>query len=65
MPTLSVIGGNDPLKSDVDRMTGVMGNHRTEVIEGADHSQTGLRPEFLQHIKSFLAKQAKPARKAG
>lgn len=65
VPTLTLIGGNDPLKTDVDRMIGVMGNHRVEVIEGANHAQTGFRPEFVQHIKSFLVRQAKPARKAG
>ena len=39
---------------------GLAADHRVEVIEGADHSQTGMRPEFLELIKEFLAKHKKP-----
>lgn len=61
VPALSLIGGDDHLKPDVDRLTGVMGNHHVVVIEGANHMQAGMRPEFLQHIEGFLAKHSKPA----
>lgn len=55
VPTLSIIGGIDPLKVDVDRLAGVMGNHKVVTIDGADHAMTMFRPEFLASIKEFLA----------
>jgi pimeloyl-ACP methyl ester carboxylesterase len=64
VPTLSIIGEKDSVKADVDRMIGVMANHRVEVIKGADHMEAAMRPEFLQHIKAFLAEHSK-AKKAG
>ncbi|MCC7292394.1 MAG: alpha/beta hydrolase [Phycisphaerales bacterium] len=55
VPTLSIIGGIDPLKVDVDRLAGVMGSHKVVTIDGADHAMTMFRPEFLASIKEFLA----------
>jgi len=60
VPTLSVVGSNDPLKAGVDNMTGVMANHETVVIQGGTHV-TVLRnkkysAEFVAALREFLAK---------
>ena len=62
---MSIVGGKDSVKADVDRMVGVMGNHRVEVIEGANHMETGMRPEFLQQIKAFLKEHSKAGKAGG
>lgn len=53
VPTLTVIGTEDPLRIGVDRMKGVMSNHEVIYIEGANHL-TALGPELLQHVKTFI-----------
>jgi pimeloyl-ACP methyl ester carboxylesterase len=53
VPTLTVIGTEDPLRVGVDRMKGVMSNHEVVYIEGANHL-TALGPELLQHVKAFI-----------
>ncbi|GMV93740.1 MAG: alpha/beta hydrolase [Candidatus Hydrogenedentota bacterium] len=54
VPTLTVVGTDDPLRAGVDRMTGVMSNHQVIHIEGANHL-TALGPELLRHVKDFIA----------
>ncbi len=53
VPTLSVVGTEDPLRAGVDRLTGVMSNHEVKYIEGANHL-TALGSELLADIKTFL-----------
>lgn len=62
VPTLSIVGENDPYKPDVDRMVGVMANHHVEVIKDADHLSAPTRPAFMERIKGFLAKNSKVAK---
>ena len=67
VPTLALIGSDDPLKVGVDELQGVMTNLKVEVIDGADHMTSFARPEFVGDIKEFVAthSQAQPAAAAG
>lgn len=59
IPTLAIIGDQDPLKvKNVDPMIGKMKNLELKVVEGADHLTTFLRPEFAQALRSFLASRS-------
>jgi len=60
VPILCVIGGEDPLKEDVDRMVGVMENLRVEVIDGADHMSAGRSPRFLSLVHEFVKSHSEP-----
>jgi pimeloyl-ACP methyl ester carboxylesterase len=60
VPTLALIGENDPLKKGVDELEGRMANLRVVVIEGADHVTAFARPEFLKELKDFLGKHHPP-----
>jgi pimeloyl-ACP methyl ester carboxylesterase len=55
VPTLALIGDQDPLKAGVDQLDGVMSNLEIVVIEGADHMTAFSRPEFKESLKKFLA----------
>jgi pimeloyl-ACP methyl ester carboxylesterase len=61
VPVLSIVGENDHLKPDVDRMGGLLPDHRIEVIPNAGHVEAGLRPEFIELVRTFLAKQSEAA----
>jgi pimeloyl-ACP methyl ester carboxylesterase len=54
VPVLSIVGTDDPLRRGVDRMTGVMANHKAVYIEGGNHLTTLSDPKFLQTIREFL-----------
>jgi pimeloyl-ACP methyl ester carboxylesterase len=54
VPTLAIIGSDDPLKAGVDDMEKVMSNLKVEVIEGADHMTCFLSPKFIEDLQSFL-----------
>lgn len=58
VPVLSVVGTKDPLRRGVDRMTGVMANHKAVYIEGGNHLSTLSDPKFLQAIREFLENPA-------
>jgi pimeloyl-ACP methyl ester carboxylesterase len=62
VPTLALIGADDPLKAGVDLLKGRMANLEVVVIDNADHMTAFTKPEFAEAIKGFLAKhrQAKP-----
>lgn len=58
VPVLSIAGSDDPLKSGVDNMTGVMANHEVVVINGGNHISL-LRnkkhcAEFVAALRAFL-----------
>ncbi|HVX15793.1 MAG TPA: alpha/beta hydrolase [Pirellulales bacterium] len=62
VPTLAVIGEDDPLKVTVDELVAVMPNVELTVIKDADHVQAFRTPEFAARIKSFLAEHPQSAR---
>jgi pimeloyl-ACP methyl ester carboxylesterase len=55
VPTLALIGGEDPLKEGVDELKGKMANLTITVIKGADHRSAPGRPEFIKALQEFLA----------
>jgi pimeloyl-ACP methyl ester carboxylesterase len=62
VPTLAMVGDQDPLKDTVDALRGKLPNYRTVVIEGADHLNAFARPEFSRTLRTFLADHALDAK---
>jgi pimeloyl-ACP methyl ester carboxylesterase len=58
VPTLALIGGDDPLKAGVDALRGVMANLEVVVIENTDHLTAFSSPEFVKGLRGFLAKHS-------
>ena len=56
VPTLAVVGANDPLKVKVDDLDGVMTNLQIVVIPDADHFQSLSDPAFVENVDTFLGK---------
>jgi pimeloyl-ACP methyl ester carboxylesterase len=56
VPTLAIIGEVDPLKEGVDELKEQMPSLQVVVIKEADHMVAFARPEFVQALKEFLAK---------
>ncbi len=54
VPTLNIIGSEDPLKPNADALVGVMKEHRLHVIEGANHLTTLNSPEFHDTVRAFF-----------
>ena len=54
VPTLALVGGDDPLKEKVDDLNGVMSNLQIVVIPNADHFQSLTDPAFVENIDAFL-----------
>jgi len=54
VPTLALIGDQDPLKESVDGLKGKMASLTIIVIEGADHRSAPGRPEFAKALLEFL-----------
>lgn len=54
VPTLNIIGSEDPLKPNADALVDVMQEHRLHVIEGANHMNTLNSPEFYDTIRAFF-----------
>ncbi len=61
VPSISIVGTEDPLRTGVDRMKDVMGNHETVYIDGTDHITTIRDPKFLQTLRTFLKKHSAAA----
>jgi pimeloyl-ACP methyl ester carboxylesterase len=55
VPTLALIGEQDPLKVGVDEMQKVMANLTVEVIQGTDHMTAFRAPTFTDDLRAFLA----------
>jgi pimeloyl-ACP methyl ester carboxylesterase len=55
VPTLALIGEQDPLKAGVDELKGKMANLTITVIKEADHLSAFGRPEFIKTLQEFLA----------
>jgi pimeloyl-ACP methyl ester carboxylesterase len=60
VPTLALIGADDPLKPGVDALNGKLTNFETVVIKDTDHMTAFARPEFSESLRAFLAKQSAP-----
>jgi pimeloyl-ACP methyl ester carboxylesterase len=56
VPTLALIGSLDPVKELLDEMKDKTANLQVVVIDGAHHMNTVGRPEFIDNLKKFLAK---------
>ncbi|MEX2111920.1 MAG: alpha/beta hydrolase [Pirellulales bacterium] len=54
VPTLALIGSDDPLKVGVDELAPVMANLTVEVIDGADHMTAFSSPKFIGDLELFL-----------
>ena len=54
VPTLTIVGSDDPLKPNADALVGVMKEHRLHVIEGANHMNTLTNPEFTDTVRAFF-----------
>ncbi|MEQ8953855.1 MAG: alpha/beta hydrolase [Gammaproteobacteria bacterium] len=55
VPLLYLVGERDPLKTDVDRVRGVVTNAKFIVVPGANHSSAFGHPMFLQSLQQFLS----------
>ncbi len=64
VPSLTIVGTNDPLRTGVDRMKDVMANHETVYIEGTDHISTIRDPKFIETVRAFLKKHSAGAQPA-
>jgi pimeloyl-ACP methyl ester carboxylesterase len=60
VPVLALIGSIDPLKAGVDALKGQMTNLTIEVIEGGDHMNAFLFPDFNRKLREFLGKHGQP-----
>jgi pimeloyl-ACP methyl ester carboxylesterase len=58
VPTLCLIGDQDPLKAGVDDMEKVMSNLKVDVIKGTDHATAFRSPLFVEDLQAFLAGHA-------
>ncbi|HTU20117.1 MAG TPA: alpha/beta hydrolase [Gemmataceae bacterium] len=56
VPTLALIGANDPLKESVDAVKDCMGKLKVVVLDDADHMTTFTSPEFVRLVRQFLDK---------
>jgi pimeloyl-ACP methyl ester carboxylesterase len=59
IPTLALIGENDPLKAGVDQLKTMMPNLTVVVIPKATHMTAFASPVFITSLKSFLAEHSK------
>jgi pimeloyl-ACP methyl ester carboxylesterase len=57
VPTLTIIGSRDPLVEDAEAQARVMARHELVVIEGAGHFYISRSPEYMDHVRRFLAEQ--------
>lgn len=65
VPVLSIIGTHDPLRTGVDNMIGVMGNHEAVFVQRGDHTTTMFDPVYIQALTSFLDRHKATAAREG
>ena len=65
VPTLALIGADDALKSDVDRLATAMAALEVVVIAGSDHLTTPTRKAFTENLLRFLGAHAPAAAASG
>jgi pimeloyl-ACP methyl ester carboxylesterase len=54
VPTLALIGANDPLKDTLDHIKNDMANLEVVVLDGTDHITTYFSPKFTRQLRKFL-----------
>ena len=54
VPTLLVVGGNDPLKASSEETKKLMSRSELIVLDGLDHVSTEMSPRFLAAVRDFL-----------
>jgi pimeloyl-ACP methyl ester carboxylesterase len=54
VPTLAIVGSDDPLKFGVDNLKRLLPKTRVVVIDHAHHLDVYRRPEFVSALKQFL-----------
>lgn len=64
VPTLTIVGTEDPLRTGVDRMNGVMANQEIVYIDGGDHLTTLTNKKFVDTLRAFLKKHGASAQPA-
>ena len=65
VPTLALIGEQDPLKVGVDELEKVMANLTVKVIKDTDHMTAFRSPEFIEDLQAFLASHSLVGATAG
>jgi pimeloyl-ACP methyl ester carboxylesterase len=55
VPTLALIGDQDPLKKGVDALEGRLANVQIVVIKDANHMDAMRKDQFIDELKRFLA----------
>jgi pimeloyl-ACP methyl ester carboxylesterase len=66
VPTLALIGADDPLKRGVDEVATLMKDLEVVVIDDTDHLTAFSSPEFVKALRGFLVKHSiEEKRKAG
>jgi pimeloyl-ACP methyl ester carboxylesterase len=63
VPTLAIVGADDPLKFGVDKLKKLLPKTKVVVIEKAHHLDAYTRPEFVSALKQFLDDNRQPAKK--
>jgi pimeloyl-ACP methyl ester carboxylesterase len=58
VPTLALIGADDPLKPGVDALDGKLTGLQVSVIKDTDHMTAFASPEFGKSLLAFLAKNS-------
>jgi pimeloyl-ACP methyl ester carboxylesterase len=58
VPTLALIGSDDPLKESVDLIKDDLANLKVVTIDGGDHFTTFASPKFVEELRKFLAEHA-------
>lgn len=57
VPILVVVGENDPVRTDVSRLRGVLDDLDVVVVPETDHFSAVSHPQFLQAILQFIGSQ--------
>jgi pimeloyl-ACP methyl ester carboxylesterase len=60
VPTLCVIGENDPLRLGAERLANTKSNHELVLLKNRNHYNSFKR-EFIENVQTFLAKHPAPA----
>jgi len=63
VPTLAIIGADDPLKFGVDKLKQLLPKTKVVVVANAHHLNVYTRPEFVSALKQFLDDNRQPASK--
>jgi pimeloyl-ACP methyl ester carboxylesterase len=61
VPTLAIVGANDPLRDNVDEIKEIMPAMKVVVIPRLDHMTTFDSPAFVRNVQSFLAEHRQAA----